>query len=197
MPTATSPLMDLPPELRNLIYEHVFHDTAPEKIDLFSSRPPGSGLVATNRLLRSETKAMCDDICNNFWRSHTFTVEIDFFAGDRITYRAAMISRCKKLGNVPVMRVIVETDWVHESRSARLFTQYSHPDDLKLWIMVGDKKPYERSAKVSEPYMIQSDDRSCLDVKKLVKWELNTLLTFPLREYKKKEYAQLRALGVS
>ncbi|KAI6914042.1 hypothetical protein KC318_g1390 [Hortaea werneckii] len=197
MQTTTSPLLNLPPELRNLIYEHVFHDTAPEKKDLFSSRPPGSGIVETNRLLRSETKAICDDVYNSFWRSHTFTVEIDFFAGDRITYRAAMISRCKKLGNVPVMRVIVETDWVHESRSARLFTQYSHPDDLKLWIMTGEKKSYERSTKVSEPYMIQSDDRSCLDVKKLVKWELNTLLTFPLREYKKKEYAQLRALGIS
>ncbi|KAI6836834.1 hypothetical protein KC332_g5320 [Hortaea werneckii] len=197
MPTATSPLMNLPPELRNLIYEHVFQNTAPETKDLFSSKAPGSGLVATNRLLRSETKSIYEDIYNNFWRSHTFTVEIDFFAGDRITYRAAMISRCKELGNVPVMRVIVETDWVHESRSARLFTQYSHPDDLKVWITTGEKKPYERSAKVSEPYMIQSDDQSCLDVKKLVKWELHTLLTFPLRGYKKKEYAKLKALDAS
>ncbi|KAI7596972.1 hypothetical protein KC346_g14899, partial [Hortaea werneckii] len=158
--------------------EHVFQNTAPETKDLFSSKAPGSGLVATNRLLRSETKPIYEDIYNSFWRSHTFTVEIDFFAGDRITYRAAMISRCKELGNVPVMR-------------------YSYPDDLRLWITTGEKKPYERSAKVSEPYMIQSDDQSCLDVKKLVKWELKTLLTFPLRESKKKEYAQLRALGAS
>ncbi|KAI6862692.1 hypothetical protein KC323_g5362 [Hortaea werneckii] len=197
MPAATSPFMNLPPELRNLIYEHVFQNTAPETKDLFSSKPPGSGLVATNRLLRSETKPIYEEIYDSFWRSHTFTVEIDFFAGDRITYRAAMISRCKELGNVPVMRVIVETKWVHESRSARLFTQYSYPDDLKLWITTGEKKPYERSAKVSEPYMIQSDDQSCLDVKKLVKWELNTLLTFPLRQSKKKEYSQLKALDVS
>ncbi|KAI7367921.1 hypothetical protein KC354_g3061 [Hortaea werneckii] len=197
MSPATSPLINLPPELRNLIYEHVFQNTASETKDLFSSKAPGSGLVATNRLLRSETKPIYEDIYKSFWRSHTFTVEIDFFAGDRITYRAAMISRCKKLGNVPVMRVIVETNWVHESRSARLFTQYSHPDDLKVWITTGEKKPYERSAKVSEPHIIQSDDQSCLNVKKLVKWELNTLLTFPLRGYKKKEYAQLRALGAS
>ncbi|KAI6836602.1 hypothetical protein KC352_g1491 [Hortaea werneckii] len=197
MPPATSSFINLPPELRNLFYEHVFQNTAPETKDLFSSKAPGSGLVATNRLLRSETKPIYEDIYKSFWRSHTFTVEIDFFAGDRITYRAAMISRCKKLGNVPVMRVIVETNWVHESRSARLFTQYSHPDELKVWITTGEKKPYERSAKVSEPHIIQSDDQSCLDVKKLVKWELNTLLTFPLRGYKKKEYAQLRALGAS
>ncbi|KAI7466832.1 hypothetical protein KC357_g7259 [Hortaea werneckii] len=197
MPPATSSFINLPPELRNLVYEHVFQNTAPETKDLFSSKAPGSGLVATNRLLRSETKPIYEDIHKSFWRSHTFTVEIDFFAGDRITYRAAMISRCKKLGNVPVMRVIVETNWVHESRSARLFTQYSHPDDLKVWITTGEKKPYERSAKVSEPHIIQSDDQSCLNVKKLVKWELNTLLTFPLRGYKKKEYAQLRALGAS
>ncbi|GAB1742293.1 hypothetical protein NU219Hw_g7847t1 [Hortaea werneckii] len=197
MPTATSPLMNLPPELRNLIYEYAFQNTAPEKKELFSSRPPGSGLVAANRLLRSETKAIHEDIYDGFWRSHTFTVEIDFFAGDKITYRAAMISRCKKLGNVPVMRVIVETDWVHESRSARLFTQYSHPDDLTIWIMVGEKKPYERSAKVWEPHLIQSEDRSCLDVKKLVKWELNALLSFPLREFKKKEYDQIRLSSAS
>ncbi|KAI7496286.1 hypothetical protein KC367_g6719 [Hortaea werneckii] len=197
MPPATSSFINLPPELRNLVYEHVFQNTAPETKDLFSSKAPGSGLVATNRLLRSETKPIYEDIYKSFWRSHTFTVEIDFFAGDRITYRAAMISRCKKLGNVPVMRVIVETNWVHESRGARLFTQYSHPDDLKVWITTGEKKPYERSAKVSEPHIIQSDDQSCLNVKKLVKWALNTLLTFPLRGYKKKEYAQLRALGAS
>lgn len=74
-----SHLMDLPPELRNRIYDFVFEDQAPQDISAFAAKAlqPRSAIVAVSRQLRKETLGIQQQAIDQFMRQHTFFISAD------------------------------------------------------------------------------------------------------------------------
>lgn len=73
-------LLDLPPELRNRIYEHTLEDQAPHELDVFTYRThvPEPAITAVSRQLRKETIGLLQEATRHFWDSHIFLVYLKF-----------------------------------------------------------------------------------------------------------------------
>ena len=71
--------LDLPPELRNRIYQHVFENTAQHELDLLHVRPylPDSGIALACRQLRNEALSLAAEATEAFWKTHTFTLSFE------------------------------------------------------------------------------------------------------------------------
>ena len=94
--------MDLPPELRNRIYEEVFEIGTDCEIDIFeaTSRAPSAALPATCRQVHREGIGYLQDATCRFWTASKFiaTFAPSTLAGDEPL--RAILARCRDL-NVP------------------------------------------------------------------------------------------------
>ncbi|KAK5678582.1 hypothetical protein LTS10_009026 [Elasticomyces elasticus] len=73
----TSPLLSLPPELRNDITEMVVNDIPEKTLNLLTAIPPGNGLLCTCRQMFNESKALYDAARLQFWSNTSFEVRRD------------------------------------------------------------------------------------------------------------------------
>ena len=74
-PVPTSPFLELPPELRNSIYDLVFsRDISTVPIKLRDATPPRKALALVNRQLYEETYILCRDAYRKFWTTNDFKI---------------------------------------------------------------------------------------------------------------------------
>ena len=108
-------LLELPRELRDLIYGFVFDDPAPKDVELFAYKlhVPRIAITGTCHLLRAETLLLKDLAVSRFWKSHHFKITIDnntLRGHSRLkTYRSLMraskkVSRVAKLQHFRIER---------------------------------------------------------------------------------------------
>ncbi|KAK4543876.1 hypothetical protein LTR36_004650 [Oleoguttula mirabilis] len=85
-------LLDLPPELRTIIYTCTFEDGAPPTIDILGAFRylPSSAVTSVSRQLRKESLGLHAEAVRHFWDSHTFdiTLHASAFTAARRNQRA-------------------------------------------------------------------------------------------------------------
>lgn len=71
--------LDLPPELRNRIYDFTFADNAPENVKLFSMKGqvPSPAITVTSRQVRNESLLLYTEAIDCFYGAHVLQIDID------------------------------------------------------------------------------------------------------------------------
>lgn len=90
--------LDLPPELRNRVYDFIFEDLAPDIIDIFAAKAaaPSPAITAVSTQLRNETIELFHEASRIFWTKHQLSLEI----GTEILEsecREQLMARCELL----------------------------------------------------------------------------------------------------
>ncbi|KAK5130959.1 hypothetical protein LTR08_001515 [Meristemomyces frigidus] len=73
-----SPLLALPAELRNRIYELLFEDTSPPAVNILAitTHAPPSAITQTSQQLRAESLLQYRSACTAFWPTHTYELHL-------------------------------------------------------------------------------------------------------------------------
>lgn len=74
-----SRFLDLPPELRNRVYNILFEDRNGDEIPLLGTRQcrPSTAITVVCQQLRRETLRLCKEARASFFQNHTFCIVID------------------------------------------------------------------------------------------------------------------------
>ncbi|KAK4551561.1 hypothetical protein LTR86_011092 [Recurvomyces mirabilis] len=71
----SSALLNLPPELRNIIYQHVFEITAADgPVNIFATSPPEAVILQSCRKIYNEANSLHQQICQQYWSETNFVV---------------------------------------------------------------------------------------------------------------------------
>ncbi|KAK5121171.1 hypothetical protein LTR85_005655 [Meristemomyces frigidus] len=114
------PLLALPPELRNRIYDLIYSDMeqqrkdAPANLDILRAEVYlVTGINATCRQLRAETLHMQRCIRTDFWHTHRFFLDVDRLAlynGDRevaAAYARRLLAKCAAVPRPRIRHLVV------------------------------------------------------------------------------------------
>ena len=108
MKTPVFRLLDLPPELRNRVYEYTFEPDAGLSIEIFAacSRAPQPALTAASHQIRNESLQYLHEATQRFWRERRFFVAISPCIFTNSTEYKSKMEPLYKALKVPPLRQI-------------------------------------------------------------------------------------------
>ena len=102
----TSKILTLPTELRNQIYELVFHAPTADPISLCKAAPPSGALLLVCQQFYNEASKMHKAACHAYWQKGRFFIDIFHFGEEQKTYLKSL-----RLIQIQYLELILHAHW--------------------------------------------------------------------------------------